>query len=137
MASSPIFVGTPKFVNVIVNATNGGDTAYINPTTIATLLTVTAGGTGGRIDSIYVVQAGTNASTVVRFWVDTVGTGGVANRLIHEEQLAASATSSVAAVAALTWRPGLVLPPAAVLRCTLANTALTVGVAINVEYGEF
>lgn len=137
MAASPIFVGTPKFVNLVVNATNGGDPAYINPTTIATLLTITAGGTGGRIDSVYINAVGTNASTAIRFWVDTVGTGGVANRLVHEEQLAATTSSSVAALQNIIWKPGLVLPAASVLRVTLANTALTIGVSVNVEYGEF
>lgn len=135
MASSPIFVGTPKFANTVLNATNAGDTAYINPTTIATVLTMT--GTGGRIDSVYIQPAGTNGSTTVRFFVDTVGTGGAANRLVHEEQLPATTSTGVAVLASAIWKPGLVLPANAVLRMTLGNTAVTNGVAVSVEYGEF
>lgn len=135
MASSPSFVGTPKFASLVLNATNGGDTAYINPTTIATVLTV--GATGGRIDTIYLQPAGTNASCVVRFWVDTVGTGGVLNRLIHEESLSSQTSTGVAALVSNTWTARLVLPANAVLRATVANTAVTNGVVLSVEYGEF
>lgn len=135
MASSPSFVGTPKFVNIILNATNAGDTAYINPTTIATVLTI--GSTGGRIDTVYVRPAGTNASTVVRFWVDTTGSGGALNRLVHELPLAATTSTGVATLAGNTWAARLVLPANSVLRATLGNTAVTNGVAVSVEYGEF
>lgn len=135
MASGPSFVATPKFSNIILNATNAGDSAYINPTTIATVLTV--GVTGGRLDSIYVQPTGTNASTVVRFFVDTVGSGGANNRLVQEVALPASTSSGVAALVPGFWAANLVLPANAVLRATLANTAVTNGVAVSVEYGEF
>ena len=135
MASNPTFVGTPKFANIVLNATNAGEPAYINPTTVATLLTI--GSTGGRLDTVYIRAAGTNASTVVRFYVDTVGTGGTANRLVWEEQLAASTSSSVAAIPNAVWQPRMTLPANAVLRATLANTAVTNGVVVSVEYGEF
>lgn len=135
MASSPIFVGTPLFSNIILNATNAGDSAYLNPTTIATVLTMSAG--GGRIDNVYVQPTGTNASCVVRFWVDTVGTGGAANRLVKEVSLVATTSSSVAPLPNAVWAPGLVLPGNAVLRATVANTAVTNGVAVSVEYGSF
>lgn len=135
MASSPVFVSTPKFANIVLNATNAGDPAYINPTTIATVLTV--GATGGRIDSVSICPTGTNASTSVRFFIDTVGTGGTANRLAYDCQLTASTSSSVSSLAAAYWRPGLVLPANSVLRATVANTAVTNGVAVSVEYGEF
>jgi hypothetical protein len=135
MASSPSFVGTPKYVSLVLNATNGGDTAYINPTTIATVLTI--GATGGRIDTVYLQPGGTNGSTVVRFWVDTVGSGGVLNRLLHEEVMGAQTSSAVAAMIPNAWAARLVLPANAVLRATVANTAVTNGVIISVEYGEF
>lgn len=135
MASSPSFVGTPKFANIILNATNAGDPAYINPTTIATVLTV--GSTGGRVDTVYVRPTGTNASTVVRFFVDSVGSGGVNNRLVQEIPLAATTSTGVAALAGNTWAARLVLPANSVLRATIGNTAVTNGVAVSVEYGEF
>ena len=135
MATTPSFVGTPKFANIILNNTNGGDTAYQNPTTVATVFTI--GSTGGRVDTGYLRPTGTNASCVVRFWVDTVGTGGALNRLIQEVPLAATASTGVAALAGNTWSARLILPASAVLRATVANTAVTNGVAISVEYGEF
>lgn len=135
MASSPSFIGTPKFTNIILNNSNGGDPAYVAPTTIATILTM--GGTGGRIDNIYVRPVGTNAATAVRFFVDTVGTGGVDNRLVNEQTLAASTSATTSALTPVQWSPGLVLPANAVLRATVANTAVTNGVCISVEYGEF
>lgn len=135
MASSPSFVGTPKFANLILNNANGGDAGYIAPTTIATVLTI--GATGGRIDTVYVRPTGTNASCVVRFWVDTVGTGGVANRLVQEVALAASTGSSVASLGGNVWAARLILPASSVLRATVANTAVTNGVCVSVEYGEF
>jgi hypothetical protein len=135
MASSPIFVGTPKFANIVLNNTNAGDPAYLNPTTIATVLTIGSG--GGRIDTIYVRPAGTNASTTVRFYVDTVGSGTTNNRLVWEETLAASASSSVSALTGVTWQSRMTLPANAVLRATVANTAVTNGVVVSVEYGEF
>lgn len=135
MASSPTFVGTPKYASLILNNTNGGDTAYINPTTIATVLTI--GGAGGRIDTVYLQPTGTNASCVVRFWVDTVGSGTTNNRLVHEETLIASTSTGVAALTPAIWQARLVLPVNAVLRATVANTAVTNGIAVSVEYGEF
>lgn len=137
MASSPTFVGTPKFANLILNNSNGGDTAYINPTTIATVLTI--GSTGGRIDTVYLRPTGTNGSCVVRFWVDASGSGagGANNRLVQEVALAASTSSGVATLAGNVWSARLVVPANTVLRATCANTAVTNGVAISVEYGEF
>lgn len=135
MASSPSFVSTPKFASIILNNTNGGDTGYINPTTVATVLTV--GATGGRIDTVYLRPTGTNASCVVRFWVDTAGSGGANNRLIQEVALAATASTGVASLGGNVWAARLVVPANSVLRATCANTAVTNGVAISVEYGEF
>lgn len=135
MASTPSFVGTPKFSNIVLNATNAGDPAYINPTTIATLLTV--GVTGARVDTVYLTPTGTNASCVVRFFVDTLGTGGVANRLIKEIPLPATTSSSVSVLTPATWSARLILPANSVLRATIANTAVTNGVCVSVEYGEF
>ena len=135
MASSPIFIGTPKFANIILNNSNGGDPAYTSPTTIATVLTVGAG--GGRIDTVYLAPVGTNAATAVRFFIDTVGTGTTDNKLVHEETLAATTSTTVAALRGITWQPTMTLPAGAVLRATVANTAATLGVCVSVEYGEF
>lgn len=137
MASSPIFVGSPKFANIILNATNAGDPAYQNPTTIATVLTI--GASGGRIDSVYITPTGTNAATSLRLYVDASGTGvgGASNRLVYDATIAASTSTTVAAISATVWKPGLVLAPNAVLRATLANTAVTNGVCVSVEYGDF
>lgn len=135
MASSPTFVGTPKFANIVLNATNAGDSAYQNPTTIATILTI--GSTGGRIDTVFIRGLGTNASTSVRFFVDTVGSGGANNRLIQDLALGATTSTSVASLSGNTWSARLVLPANAVLRATVANTAVTNGIAVSVEYGEF
>jgi len=98
---------------------------------------LTMGVTGGRIDSVYVQPTGTNASTVVRFWVDTVGSGGVNNRLIQEVALTASTSTGVSALTQGFWAANLVLPASAVLRATVANTSVTNGVCVSVEYGEF
>lgn len=135
MAASPSFVGTPKFKNLILSNSNGGDPAYINPTTIATVLTI--GSTGGRIDSVYITPTGTNAATSLRLWVDTVGTGGADNRLVYDVTVPASTSTTVAGITPVFWAANLVLPANAVLRATVANTAVTNGVCVSVEYGEF
>lgn len=134
MASSPIFVGTPKFSNTIVNNANAGDPAYSAPTTVATLLTMAA---AGRIDTVRITPVGTNGATSIRLWVDTVGSGGSNNKLVKDFTLAAATSTTVAALTELVWNPGLVLPANAVLRATVANTAVTNGVCVSVEYGEF
>lgn len=134
MATSPIFVGTPKFTNTVVNNANAGDPAYSAPTTVATLLTMAA---AGRIDSVYITPVGTNAATSVRIWVDTVGSGGANNKLIYDATVAATTSTTVAALVPVFWAANLVLPASAVLRATVANTAVTNGVCISVEYGEF
>lgn len=135
MATSPIFVGTPKFANLVLNNSNGGDAAYINPTTIATVLTIGAG--GGRIDTIIMTPVGTNAATSLRLFIDTIGTGGVANRLVQDFTIPAATAASTSALAPVTWVPNLVLPASSVLRATVANTAVTNGICVSVEYGEF
>lgn len=135
MATSPVFVATPKFTNTVVNNSNGGDPAYVTPTTIAALLTIGTG--GGRIDSVYITPVGTNAATSLRLWVDTVGTGGAANKLIYDVTIPATTSTTVAALLPVFWAANLVLPAAAVLRATVANTAVTNGVCVSVEYGEF
>jgi len=134
MATSPVFVGTPKFTNTIVNNTNAGDPAYTAPATIATLLTMSA---AGRIDSVYITPVGTNGATSLRLWVDTVGSGGSNNKLIYDVTIAATTSTTVAALVPVTWAANLVLPASAVLRATVANTAVTNGVCVSVEYGEF
>ena len=135
MASSPLFVGTPKFASVILNNSNGGDSGYTSPTTVATVLTI--GNSGGRIDSVYITPVGTNAATALRFWVDTVGSGSSNNKLIYDVTLPAATAASTSAITPVYWKPGLVLPANAVLRATVANTAVTNGVCVSVEYGEF
>jgi hypothetical protein len=135
MASGPLFVGTPKFASVIVNNANGGDPAYSAPTTVATLLTI--GSTGGRLDTIYITPVGTNGATSVRFWLDTVGSGGANNKLLYDTTAAASTSTTVAGLVPVVWPANIVLPASAVLRATVANTAVTNGVCIAVEYGEF
>lgn len=135
MASNPAFAATPKFANIILNNTNAGDNNYTNPTTVATVLTI--GSTGGRIDAVYLRHVGTNASTAVRFFVDTVGSGGTNNKLVDEEALLAATATSIAVLAPAMWRPGLVLPANSVLRATVANTAVTNGICVSVEYSEF
>lgn len=135
MAANPVFVATPKFVNLILNNANGGDPAYTNPTTIATVLTI--GGTGGRLDTVYITPVGTNAATALRFFVDTVGTGGTSNKLIYDATIPAATSATTSALVPVYWAPNLVLPAGAVLRATVANTAVTNGVCVSVEYGEF
>lgn len=135
MATSPVFVATPKFTNTIVNNSNAGDAAYVTPTTIATLLTMGSG--GGRIDSVYIAPVGTNAATSLRLWVDTVGSGGAANKLIYDVTIPAATSATTSALTPVFWAANLVLPASAVLRATVANTAVTNGVCVSVEYGEF
>lgn len=135
MASGPIFIGTPKFTNIIINNSNAGDPAYTAPTTIATIMTI--GSTGGRIDAIRVAPVGTNAATSLRFWIDTTGSGGALNKLIYDQTIAAATSATTSALTQVVWNPGLVLPANAVLRATVANTAVTNGVCVSVEYGEF
>jgi hypothetical protein len=135
MASNPSFVGTPKFANIILNATNAGDPAYQNPTTVATVLTI--GSAGGRIDTVYITPTGTNAATSLRLFVDTVGSGGANNKLVYDTTVGASTSTTVAGITPVYWSPGLVLPASAVLRATVANTAVTNGICVSVEYGEF
>lgn len=135
MATSPVFVSTPKFVNLILNNANGGDSGYTNPTTIATVLTVGVG--GGRIDSVYITPVGTNAATSVRLFVDTVGSGTTNNKLIYDVTAPATTSATTSALVPVFWAANLVLPAGAVLRATVANTAVTNGVCVSVEYGEF
>lgn len=135
MATSPVFAATPKFASIILNATNAGDPAYQNPTTIATVLTV--GASGGRLDSVYITPTGTNAATALRLFVDTVGTGGAQNRLVYDVTVPASTSTTVAGITPVFWAANLVLPGSAVLRATVANTAVTNGICVSVEYGEF
>jgi hypothetical protein len=135
MASNPVFVATPKFASLILNNTNGGDPGYINPTTIATVLTV--GATGGRLDTVYITPVGTNAATSLRIWVDTVGTGTTNNRLLYDVTVAASTSATTSALTPVIWAPNIVLPASSVLRATVANTAVTNGVCLAVSYSEF
>lgn len=135
MASSPLFVGTPRFANLVLNNANGGDPAYSTPTTVATVLTI--GASGGRLDTVYFTPLGTNAATSLRLWVDTVGSGGSNNKLVYDVPLAASTSTTVAGLVQVLWGANLVLPANAVLRATVANTAVTNGVCVSVEYGDF
>jgi hypothetical protein len=135
MAASPSFTSTPKFASAILNATSAGDPAYQNPTTVATVLTM--GVTGGRVDTIYFTPTGTNAATSARIFIDTVGSGGVNNRLLYDVTIPATTSTTVAGLVPVSWAANLVLPANAVLRATVANTAVTNGICVSVEYGEF
>ena len=135
MASGPLFVGTPKFVNLVLNNSNGGDPAYTAPTTVATVLTI--GSSGGRLDTVYISPLGTNAATSLRLWIDIVGSGGANNKLLYDTSVAASTSATTSSLVPVVWPANIVLPANAVLRATVANTAVTNGVCVSVEYGEF
>jgi hypothetical protein len=99
----------PKFPatqNVSWATVAAADTSLIAPTT-AGVVAFTAGANGSRIDAVKIRALGTNAATVMRFFVnDGTGTTAADFALIYEVVLAATTVSQTA----ITGIETLILP---------------------------
>ena len=138
----PIFPVTPKigFGKVLTaNAATDG--------TGTTVEVFAAGVNGAKIDQIKVRALGTNVATVLRFFINNASTPTVAanNTLIHEETMAATTLSQVAALAdkdvliskgadAVTPIPYL---PAGYKVLVAVGTTIAAGLQVTVHGGDY
>ncbi len=129
MAANPVFVGTPKWAQT--SSGTSANTATDGSGTIVHLLT--AGTQGSRIDSIQVWHRGANPASVLRFFLNTGGGYG----LIQEANILTLATlSQTDASIPIILKPNLVIPANSYVGITV-GTALTTGVQVSAEYGDF
>ena len=142
--TTPIFPLTPKCswsgnIQTANTAKDGSGTVFT---------AFTAGANGSRIDQIKVRALGTNVATVLRFFVNNGLTNATPNNnsLIHEETIAATTLSEVAALAdkdvLIPKNGGVVavpipfLPAGYKINCTI-GTAIAAGLEVTVHGGDY
>lgn len=139
---NPIFPITPKI--------GSGKVLTANTATDGTGTTVevfVAGANGAKIDQIKVRPLGTNIATVLRFFVNNgaVPTTAANNTLIHEETMAATTISQVAALAdkdVLIAKGSDSVPPIPYLPAgykilVAVGTTIAAGLQVTVHGGDY
>lgn len=133
--TTPIFLKQPRasFVSTGVNA----NTAFDGTGTVATVFTADATN-GSKIEDVYLLHAGTNVATVVRFFVNNGSANSTAtnNTLVHEETMAANTASQTAASVPILWKANLVLPAGYKLNVTI-GTAIASGIQVTAVGGDY
>lgn len=132
--TTPIFVATPK--NWFGTTGTTANTALDGTGTVATI--VTAGANGSKITRIRLTAMGTNAATVIRFFVNNGSTNATAtnNALIYEYALAVNTLSQSAASTQVDIPIDLALQATYKLNVT-TGTSIAAGVMVSAEGGDY
>lgn len=135
--TAPIFLGVAK-VNFADLSTSGVTNMDGTDANVKTVFTAHAS-YSSKIEDVYVVHKGTNASaTVVRFWINNGSSAGTAtnNTLMYEMTMALNTVGQTAASIQGTWRANLVLPAGYKLLAASGN-AISGGMAVTCVGGDY
>ncbi len=133
--TSPIFPLTPNVGWGVI------DTANVAKDGTGTVVTIhTAGANGSRVDKLRYKAKGTNVATVLRVFVNNGSTNATAanNTMIHEETIAATTLSEVAALVngEIPFPDGLVLPAGYKINITIGTT-ISAGLHVSAHGGDY
>ncbi|MGH8562711.1 MAG: hypothetical protein ACREXW_00970 [Gammaproteobacteria bacterium] len=133
--TSPIFGLTPVLSWGEIATAN---TAKDGTGTVVTIFT--AGANGARVDKIRYKAKGTNVATVLRVFTNNGSTNATAanNSLYHEETVAATTLSEVAALTngEVAIPDGLLLPAGYKLNITIGTT-IAAGLHVSAQGADF
>lgn len=132
--TTPIFLLTPASAGVTTGV--NANTAFDGTGTVTTVFTADVN--GAKLEDVFLTHMGTNAATVVRFFINNGSTNATPanNYLVHEETMAGSNASQVAASLQNIWRANLILPIGYKLNVTI-GTAIASGIMIAVQGGNY
>lgn len=132
--TTPIFVGTPR--NSYISTGTTANTVFDGTGTVATVFT--AGANGSKIETVNLLNMGSNVATVVRFFLNNGSANSVAtnNALVYEATWATNVASQVAASVPVTWPANLYMPPSYKLNVTI-GTAVASGIMVEAQGGDF
>ena len=132
--TTPIFLATPK--NWFGTTGTSANTALDGTGTVATI--ATAGSNGSKITRIRLTALGSNAATVVRFFINNGSSNGSAtnNALMYEYALASNSLSQTAASIAADIPIDLALAAGYKLNVTI-GTSVAAGVMVSAEGGDY
>lgn len=132
--TTPIFVGTLR--NAYSSTGTSANTLFDGTGTVTTVLT--AGVNGSKIETVNIMNLGTNVATVIRFFVNNGSSNNVAanNALVYEATIATNTASQVAASTLTQWQANLYLPAGYKLNCTI-GTGLTSGLMVDAQGGDY
>lgn len=133
--TSPIFPLTPNVAWGVIDTAN---TAKDGTGTVVTIFT--AGANGARADKLRYKAKGTNVATVLRVFVNNGSTNATAgnNTMIHEETIAATTLSEVAALlnGEIAFADGLPLTAGYKLNLTI-GTSIAAGLHVSAHGGDY
>lgn len=115
MAATPGYAATPKIGTASIGT---ADSSRTSPSSVGTVWS--AGASGGRIDVVHVVAAGTTTQGIVRLFIYD----GSVYRLLKEIEVGAKTPSGTVSVwsASLVFDGGLAMQTGYSLRATTANS---------------
>lgn len=132
---SPIFPLTPKVAWGVIDTAN---TAKDGTGTVVTVCT--AGADGGIVTKLRYKAKGTNVATALRVFVNNGSTNATAgnNTLIHEETIAATTLSEVAALVngEIPFPDGFPLPAGYKINITI-GTSISAGLHVSGHWGDY
>lgn len=132
--TTPIFVGTPRFALVTtgLNANTSFDSTGSNVT-----LLFTAGANGSKIETVNLWNIGSNAATVVRFFINDGGALGTTHSaLVQEVAWPSNTASQTAASVPAVLQPNWYLPAGFKIYVTI-GTAIAGGIMVSCQGGDF
>lgn len=132
--TAPIFVLTPH--DSYITTGTAANTNFDGTGTVATVLT--AGTNGSKVDTVTLLNLGSNIGTVVRFFINNGSTNATAanNALINEITWSTNTASQINAQIPVTWNANLYLPPSYKLNVTI-GTAVASGIMVNAQGGDY
>lgn len=132
--TSPIFVATPR--NSYITTGTAANTLFDGTGTVATVFT--AGANGSKVETVTLLNMGTNIATAVRFFINNGSANSVAanNSLVYELTWASNTASQVAASTPITWQANLYLPASYKLNVTI-GTAIASGIMCGSQGGDY
>lgn len=132
--TAPIFVGTPR--NSYINTGTTANTLFDGTGTVATVFT--AGSNGSKVETVNLLNLGSNVATAVRFFINNGSTNATAanNALVNEITWATNSASQVAASTPVSWNANLYLPAGYKLNVTI-GTAIASGIMVQAQGGDF
>lgn len=132
---SPIFVRSPR--QSFITTGTAANTLFDGTGTVATVFTADATN-GSKIETVTLMNLGTNVATAVRFFINNGATNATAtnNALVYEATWATNTASQVAGTAQVLWPANLYLPAGYKLNVTI-GTAVASGILCAAQGGDY
>lgn len=133
--TSPIFGKTPR--QSYITTGTSANTLFDGTGTVATVFTADATN-GSKIETVTLMNLGTNIATAVRFFVNNGAANSSAanNALVYEATWASNTASQTAGTAQVVWPANLYMPAGYKLNVTI-GTAIASGIIVSAQGSDY